>query len=81
MFTYFEQYEEDVGTEIDFDPIGICCEYVEQFPSEIVRDYQLEKDIDGMDQDQMIKFLTEYIEESAIFIGITSHGSFVYQQF
>lgn len=81
MFEYFEQYEQDVGTEIDFDPIGICFEYVEQFPSEIVHDYQLTSDIDGMDQDEMIQFLKEYIEESAIFIGVTSHGSFVYQQF
>jgi hypothetical protein len=81
MFEYFEQYEEDVGTEIDFDPIGICCEYVEQFPSEIVHDYQLTSDIDGLDQDQMIKFIQEYLEEQCIFIGITSHGSFVYQQF
>lgn len=81
MFEYFEQYEQDIGTEIDFDPIAICCEYVEQFPSQIVHDYQLTSDIDGMDQDEMIQFLKEYIEENAIFIGETSHGSLVYQQF
>jgi hypothetical protein len=81
MFEYFEEYERDIGEEIEFDPIGICCEYVEEYPHEIVHNYKLENDISGMDQDQMIKFLSEYIEESAIFIGITDNGSFVYQQF
>ncbi len=81
MFEYFEEYERDIGVEIEFDPIGICCEYVEEYPHEIVHNYKLEKDISGMDQEEMIKFLSEYIEESAIFIGITDNGSFVYQQF
>jgi hypothetical protein len=81
MFEYFEEYERDIGVEIEFDPISICCEYVEEYPNEIVHNYKLEKDIGGMDQEEMIKFLSEYIEESAIFIGITDSGSFVYQQF
>ena len=81
MFEYFENYERDIGEEIEFDPIGICCVYVEEYPHEIVHNYKLEKDIDGMDQEELIKFLSEYIEESAIFIGITDNGSFVYQQF
>ncbi|MCK4578016.1 MAG: hypothetical protein KAU50_04455 [Candidatus Marinimicrobia bacterium] len=29
LFDYFEQYEEDTKEEIEFDPIGICCEYTE----------------------------------------------------
>jgi len=81
MFEYFEEYERDIGVEIEFDPIGICCEYVEQYPHEIVHGYSLEKDIDGLTDEEIKKFLSEYIEESAIFIGITDSGSFVYQQF
>lgn len=81
MFEYFEEYERDIGEEIEFDPIAICCEYVEQYPHEIIHSYGLEKDIDGMDQDQMIKYLENYLLSSCIFIGITDSGSFVYQQF
>jgi hypothetical protein len=81
MFEYFEAYERDIGVEIEFDPIAICCEYTEEYPHEIVHNYKLENDISGMDQEEFIKFLSEYIEESAIFIGITDNGSFVYQQF
>ena len=29
LFDYFEQLEEECDTEIEFDPIAICCEYVE----------------------------------------------------
>jgi hypothetical protein len=29
LFEYLEQYEEDCDTEIEFDVIALCCEYVE----------------------------------------------------
>lgn len=29
MFDYFEEYEEDTGESIEFDPIAICVEYTE----------------------------------------------------
>jgi len=29
LFEYFEEYEDSTGEEIEFDPIGICCEYNE----------------------------------------------------
>jgi hypothetical protein len=32
LFAYFEAFEEDTGTEITLDPIGICCEWAD-YPS------------------------------------------------
>ena len=29
LFDYFEELEEDMGKEIEFDPVAICCEYSE----------------------------------------------------
>ena len=29
LFEYFEQLEEDIGEEIDFDPIAICCDFTQ----------------------------------------------------
>ena len=29
LFDYFEQLEEEMENEIDFDPIAICCEFSE----------------------------------------------------
>ena len=34
LFAHFESFEEDTGTEITLDPIGICCEFAEH-PSAI----------------------------------------------
>jgi len=32
LFEYLESFEHDTGTEIELDPIGICCEWAE-YPS------------------------------------------------
>ena len=29
LFDYFEQLEDDLGEQIEFDPIAICCEWSE----------------------------------------------------
>ncbi len=29
LFEYLEEYEESCDTELEFDPIAICCEYTE----------------------------------------------------
>ena len=29
LYDYLIQYEEDCGTELEFDPIAYCCEYTE----------------------------------------------------
>ena len=43
LFDYFEQYEEDCGIELEFDPIAICCEYNEyENIAEFHKDYDKE---------------------------------------
>ena len=81
MFEYFEEYERDIGVEIEFDPIAICCEYVEEEADDIILHHCLEEAIEGLNEEEIKKAISEYIEESAIFIGITDNGTFVYQQF
>ena len=29
LFEYFEGYEDDTGEELEFDMVGICCDYTE----------------------------------------------------
>jgi hypothetical protein len=29
LFAHFEAFEEDTGTEVTLDPIGLCCEFAE----------------------------------------------------
>jgi len=40
LFNYFEQLEQDIGEQIEFDPIAICCEFAEYDSFEdLVADY------------------------------------------
>ena len=63
LFDYLEQYEEDCGTELDFDPIALCCEYTEyQNIAEFHLNYDHERypDTDAiMDSTQVISVGTE----------------------
>ena len=61
LFDYLEQYEEDCDTEIEFDPISLCCEYTEYDNiAEFWLDYpdmDLYPDKDAiMDHTQVIEF-------------------------
>ena len=60
LFLYFEEYEESCDTEIEYDPIAFCCEFVEwedfeefqgQYPDiktkEDIQDHTQFIDIDG----------------------------------
>tara|TARA_R100000805_G_C3555665_1_gene66113 strand:+ start:49 stop:378 length:330 start_codon:yes stop_codon:yes gene_type:complete len=29
LFEYFQELEDDIGEQIEFDPIAICCEYTQ----------------------------------------------------
>ena len=29
LFEYFEEWEEEMGEQLEFDPIAICCEFTE----------------------------------------------------
>ena len=50
LFDYLEQLEEDMGQEIEFDPIALCCEYTEykdidEFQEAYSGDYETMDDI------------------------------------
>ena len=54
LFDYLEQYEEDCGTEIEFDPIALCCDYTEyENIEEFWQDYDKE---DYPDTDAIMDF-------------------------
>ena len=42
LFDYFEEYEDSTETELEFDPIGICCEFSEDSLQNILERYDLE---------------------------------------
>jgi hypothetical protein len=52
LFDYLEQYEEETGQELDFDPIALCCDFTEYKDlQEIAREYGEEySDLDYLEQ-------------------------------
>ncbi len=49
LFDYFEQYEEDCDTEIEFDPIAFRCDFTEyENLKEVKENYQDIKNLDDL---------------------------------
>ena len=70
LFEYLEQYEEDCGIELDFDPIALRCEFTEFGNLDEVGNYYTDlQDLDGndekmewlQDRTQVIEFKTGLI--------------------
>ena len=72
LFDYFEQLEDDIGEQIEFDPIAICCDYSEHDSlKEVADDYCPDY------EDVTIG----YFEDRTTVIPIEDTGGFIIQQF
>jgi len=67
LFDYFEELDPDM----ELDVIAICCEYSESTPAEIMESYSLENE----------EMAEDYVADNGRYVGTTSTGSIVYQQF
>src|SRR3990167_6850102 len=67
LFEYLEQYSVDLGKDIDFDPIALCCEYTE-YPTawDAMEQYQQEDmPIEGEEGDDLLE-IQEKQEKKAL---------------
>jgi len=78
LFDYLEETEESCGEEIELDVIALCCDYAEEDTHIIARDYKI--DIEGMDDDEILEAVRDYLEDNTQLVGETSTG-FVYACF
>jgi len=72
MFEYFEQLEDDIGEEMELDPIAICCDYAEYTLEEINQEYG--ESFDDLNQ------VVEWLGEQTIVIPVNDE-SVVIQSF
>jgi hypothetical protein len=42
LFHYLEDLEEDTGTPVELDVVGLCCDFQEATADEVIRDYNLD---------------------------------------
>jgi hypothetical protein len=77
LVEYYEQLEEDVG-EIEFDVVAIRCDWTEyETARDIASEYSHNiKVTDDMDDDDVEKVVTKYIERNSHMIKL-SNGNFL----
>ena len=78
LFDYLERFEEDTDTELELDPVGICCEWAE-YPSalEAAKSYGFDE-VCGDDTDcepEALEWLRDHTQV------IEFNGGVVIQQF
>jgi len=76
LFDYFE----DVDPDMELDVIAICCDYSEESPEEIARNYSIDLSDCGGDYYEISAVVKAYLEENTQLIGETATG-FVYANF
>jgi len=80
LFDYLDDLSDDLGKPIDLDVVSWCCDYAENTIDEIIQNYNLQEDVDGMDNDEKRDFVESHLQDNTIICGKTASG-FVYQVF
>lgn len=81
LFDHFEELENSLEQEIEFDPIAICCDFDELFYRDIIEQYDTDIPDDCTDETDQIKYIREWLHEQTMVVGEPFEGVFVYQCF
>jgi hypothetical protein len=60
----------------ELDVIAICCGYSEDSPEYIADQYDI--DVRGMDEEQTLDAVLEYLGNNSLVVGVTDAGAVVY---
>ena len=78
IFDYLEQYEDDMGEEMELDVIAICCDYNLMSHDDIAREYRIDlSHLDAEDDDyieQCEEAVIEYLNDNTIVLGTCDDG-------
>ena len=97
LFDYLDTMSDDCGTALEFDAIGIACEYSEMNALEVYNRYNPDLNLDDDEQalfdlyhntdqahllDDILKpQIVEYLECNTILVGETDNGSLLFADF
>lgn len=79
IFDHLEDYSEQTGQNVDFDLIGICCEWAELNWADIAEDYKINLSDCETDEERIEE--VEYFMSERTTILPLGDGDFVYIQF
>lgn len=73
LWAYLEQLEDDIGTPIEIDVIGLCCDYSEEDYESIASSYNIdlpERDGDEEDHAEAVReAIIDYLRENTVVLG------------
>jgi hypothetical protein len=73
-------YLEEIDPQYDLDVVALCCDYSEDTPATIARDYSIDLS-DADSEEQCAAVVIEHVTEQGALVGVTSTGSIVYASF
>ena len=79
IFDYIEEYEQDSGEQVELDVIAICCDWSEDSPENIADQYSI--DLDGIEEDEIMQAVMDYLCDNTTAYEVPSAGAIVYVQF
>lgn len=71
-------YLEEIDPDYELDVIAICCEWSELSIADVADEYNI--DIDGMDDEDALEAVSDFLRDSTQVAGYTL-GGVVFQQF
>lgn len=72
-------YLEECDPQYDLDVIELCCEYTEETPENIAEQHDV--DIEGLDDDEVLTAVLDYLQDNTSVAGHTLDGRIVYVNF
>lgn len=81
LFDYLEQYEEETEQEIELDVVALCCDYSQMTIDEVINDYSLQDDTEGLDDDEKKEYVIEYLQDNTLFVGECNADEVIFQVF
>ena len=61
--------------------IAFCCDFSEMDVDEVIVNYGLQDDVEGMDETEKHAFVSDYLNDNTIVCGEVSPNGYVFQDF
>ncbi len=79
IFDYIEDYERDTGEKVEFDMIGLCCEWAEDTPENIAAAYDIDTNgFSAISGGKLLMHVYDWLENKTQIAGVTEKNNIVY---
>lgn len=80
LFDHLEALERDTGEDYELDVIALCCDFSEDSAETIVREHLMDNP-DDLEDEELVEYVREQLEEETTVVGVTDAGTIVYRVF